>query len=173
MKRSMLAAAFAAMALAAPAHAEVKASAPDRLELHFEREVPGSAAQVWARVVRPGTWWSDAHTYSGKASNMRLAERAGGCWCEIWAGGQVEHGRVVSIMPGQLLRIETALGPLQEMGVTGALTITLSPGAAAGTTKITMDYKVSGSSAVHLDQLAAPVNGVMGEQFNRLVGGEG
>ncbi len=34
-----------------------------------------------------GNWWSDAHTYSGKASNLTLRNEPGGCFCETLPGG--------------------------------------------------------------------------------------
>jgi len=49
------------------------------------------------------------------------------------------------------------------MGVSGALTLTLSDGAAGGTA-ITLDYVVNGSSLSGLDGVAGPVNQVLSEQ---------
>jgi uncharacterized protein YndB with AHSA1/START domain len=166
MIRSTLA--LFAIAWASPAFAEVKVKAADRLEFAFSGEVSAPATKVWARVVKPGTWWSSAHTYSGKASNLKLTEKAGGCWCEIWAGGQVEHGRVVMLQPNEQLNVDTALGPFQEMGVAGVMVIKLSPGA-EGKTKVTLDYRVSGSSTQKLDALAGAVDSVLSEQFASLL----
>jgi len=47
--------------------------------------------------------------------------------------------------------------------VSGALTLTLSDGAAGGTA-ITLDYVVNGSSLSGLDGVAGPVNQVLSEQ---------
>ncbi len=41
---------------------------------------------------------------------------------------------------------DSPLGPLQDLGVKGALTFTLANGSAAGKTAITLDMKVTGSS---------------------------
>jgi hypothetical protein len=71
-------------------------------------------------------------------------------------------------MPTQMLRHSTALGPLQDLGVNGALTITLEDGAASGTTGVTWDYKVVGSSLTNLTPMAKLIDGVMQEQFDRL-----
>lgn len=168
--RSLLSSAMLAATAVLPydAVADVTLAAPDRLEFSFTADVAATKAALWKRVVKPGVWWSDGHTYSGKATNMKLTEKAGGCWCEIWSGGEVEHGRVVFLMPESQLRIETALGPFQEMGVSGVLAIKLSPGSDAAHTKLEFNYKVSGSSALKLDQMAAPVNGVLEEQFKSL-----
>ena len=163
----MLRRVFAVMAvgasIAAPALAEVKAKAPDAIVIQIKGEVALDRDAAWARLLEIGLWWNGGHTYSGDAANMKLDAMAGGCWCELWAGGEVEHGRVVMVMPMSVLRVSTALGPLQELGVSGALTLTLSDGA-AGKTAITLDYKVSGSSVSGLDKLADAVNQVLTEQ---------
>lgn len=150
------------------AFADVKTATPDRLEFQFSAEVALPKDRLWARVVKPGSWWSDHHTYSGKASSMTLSEKAGGCWCEVWPGGQVEHGRVVFLMPGSQLRIETALGPFQEMAVVGVLAISLAPGADAQHTRLEMTYKLSGSPTLKLDAMSAVVDGVLAEAFANL-----
>ncbi len=148
---------------AAPALAEVKSKAPDGFVIQIKGEVALDRDAAWARLLDIGSWWNGEHTYSGDAVNMKLDAMAGGCWCELWSGGEVEHGRVVLVMPLSLVRLDAALGPLQEMGVSGAMTLTLSDGAAGGTA-ITLDYKVSGSSLSGLDGLADIVNQVLSEQ---------
>jgi hypothetical protein len=75
----------------------------------------------------------------------------------------VEHGRVVMSKTGKLLRISGALGPMQEMAVTGVLTISLEP-ASTGTNAI-VTYRVSGDSSHALDKLAPAVNDVLNLQF--------
>jgi hypothetical protein len=102
-----------ATAAGAAAADTVKATA-DRLEFEYKAEVAMPKAALWARVLKPSGWWSDEHTYSGKAANMKLTAKAGGCWCEVWPGGEVEHGRVVYLSPGSALRIESALGRLRH-----------------------------------------------------------
>ena len=158
---------FAVMAvgasMAAPALAEVKAKAPDAIVIQIKGEVALDRDDAWARLLEIGLWWNGAHTYSGDAANLKLDAMAGGCWCELWAGGEVEHGRVAMVMPKSVLRVNTALGPLQDLGVSGALTLTLSDGA-DGKTAITLDYKVSGSSVSGLDKIAAAVDQVLAEQ---------
>ena len=163
MLRRMFAVMAVGASIAAPALAEVKTKAPDAIVIQIKGEVALDRDAAWARLLEIGLWWNGGHTYSGDAANMKLDAMAGGCWCELWAGGEVEHGRVVMVMPMSVLRVSTALGPLQDLGVSGALTLTLSDGA-AGKTAITLDYKVSGSSASGLDKIAAVVDQVLGEQ---------
>lgn len=169
MIRLLLAGAVLASAIAVPAYAEVKAAAPDGLVFQYKGQVSLGREEAWKRLIAVGSWWSDGHTYSGSASNMTIDPMAGGCWCETWPGGEIEHGRVMLAMPGQTLRLSAALGPLQDIGVGGALTITLADGATSGETAITMDYKVVGSSLTNLVSMAKVVDGVMQEQFDRLV----
>jgi len=161
---------LALLAAGGAAQAEVKAVAADGMTIQIVVEVPLDRDAAWARLVDVRSWWSGSHTYSGSADNLSLDAGAGGCWCEIWSGGEVEHGRVVTVMPMSVLRVDGAFGPLQEMGVSGAMTFTLSDGSAAGKTKLTLDYKVVGSSLSRLDQLAPVVDSVLGEQAGRFAG---
>lgn len=163
----ILFAAIAAAVMTGAAHAHVVASAPDALVIQVKADVALSREAAWKRLLNIGSWWSDAHTYSGKARNITVEAKAGGCWCETWAGGQVEHGRVVLLMDGQMARFDTALGPLQEIGVTGAMTFTLSDSGRPGVITLTLDYKVAGSSESSLDDIAAVVDQVITEQVKR------
>ncbi len=158
--------------LCSAAQAEVKESAPDALVIQIKAEIPLDRAASWTRLLNVGSWWSDAHTYSGKAASMSIDAVAGGCWCELWAGGEVEHGRVIYLSPQQALRLSSALGPLQEMGVASVMTFTLSDGSAPDRTAVTLDMKVSGSSLSGLDKIGPAVDQVLSEQVMRLAKGE-
>lgn len=139
--------------------------------------VGADATTAWTQLLAISDWWSGAHTYSGDPANLVLASSIGGCFCEHWAGGSVEHLRVVAVQPGKLLRLRGGLGPLQSLGVDGALTIEFAPVAAetgsaaaagaAGGTKVTFTYAVAGYSKDGLTGWAAPVDGVLGEQVQR------
>jgi len=165
MPRLMIAAALV-LAMTSAARAEVTAKAPDGMAIQIVAEAPLDRDAAWARLLDVASWWSSDHTYSGDARSLSLDAQAGGCWCEIWNGGEVEHGRVVMVTPKQTLRVDGAFGPLQEMGVQAAMTLTLSDGA-AGKTRLTLDYKASGSSLSGLDKLAPIVDQVLGEQVKR------
>jgi hypothetical protein len=164
--------AFAAVVLfAAPAaQAEVVAATPGAFLIRAERTVSMPPAQAWDRLIHIGRWWSSTHTYSGGARNLSIDSRAGGCWCERWAGGSIEHGRVIMVMDRdgvRTLRIAAALGPLQETGASAILTFAVTPDAAGA--KISMIYRVAGDPDLDLDHMAAGVNGVLMEQFESLV----
>jgi uncharacterized protein YndB with AHSA1/START domain len=147
------------------AHAEVKEKSASGMYLVYTQALKAPPAKVYGSLGMVGKWWSNDHTYSGNAANLTLRTEAGGCFCEAWSSGTVEHGRVVTAMSQKLLRIDSALGPLQELAVTGALTFSLAP---EGTgTKLTVTYRVNGSPATALDGLAGIVDQVIGEQVVR------
>jgi hypothetical protein len=174
MKKQMVSACAAVVALLAgtPAVAEVKASAPDGMRLEFKGEVALTRDAAWRRLVALGAWWNGSHSYSGDAANMKIDPVAGGCWCEVWAGGSVEHGRVILAQPGETLRFSAALGPLQDLGVHAVMTFSFAEGKTADTTAVTMTLNAVGSSLSGLDKMAAPVDGVMKEQFDRFIAGK-
>jgi|CXWL01.1.fsa_nt_gi uncharacterized protein YndB with AHSA1/START domain len=169
-------AAFLVVLAQAPAGAGVVSSSPSAITLHAEAEVAASPADAWRALTRIERWWNGAHTYSGEARRLSLDPRAGGCFCERWEGQSVEHARVVMVFEHEgvrTLRLQGALGPLQEMGAFGTLTFTVAPHASGA--KLTMTYRVTGDPSLGLDALASPVDGVLNEQFSRLVafaGGE-
>jgi hypothetical protein len=87
------------------------------------------AAEVFRAVGQADRWWSSKHTFSGSAANLSLKTESGGCFCEKWGEGSVEHGQVVQTQVGQLVRLHAVLGPLLEMGVGGVLTFSIKPAA--------------------------------------------
>lgn len=151
---------------AGPAAAAVTESAADGFTIVHERSVAAAPDAAWAKLVQPGQWWNDAHTYSGKSANLSLDLRPGGCWCERWDGGAVEHGRVIYIQPGKTLRFHAALGPLQALPVAATMTWTLA-GTGTGT-RIVLTFRVLGRPADGVAKLAPPVDQVLGEQADRL-----
>jgi uncharacterized protein YndB with AHSA1/START domain len=160
---------IAALALAgsSPAAAEVKSSTPGGFEVEAKVTVAASAADVYAALGRIGEWWDPAHSYSGKGENLSLDSRIGGCFCErLEGGGAVEHLRVVYAQPGQLLRLQGGLGPLQAHAVAGTLTWTLKP--AINGTEISQTYIVGGYIPGGADKLAPLVDQVLAEQLQRL-----
>jgi uncharacterized protein YndB with AHSA1/START domain len=164
-----------ALCITLPAHADTTAVSSGGFTSTHRSEIKASPAQAWAAVVQLPRWWSGAHTYSGNAANLSLDAQAGGCFCERWrdsagASHSVQHAQVLQVQDGRLLRLNGALGPLQDMAVVGVLTIVTSAGtgAEADKTFLRMTYRVAGAADAGLDKLAAPVDGVMGEQFRRL-----
>jgi len=157
------------LAWASPAHADVVSATTSGFVLSAQAEVAASPEHTWRALGRLPRWWNGSHTYSGDAGNLRLDLRAGGCWCERWGAGQIEHARVVLLMETEgthTLRLIGGLGPLQDLGATGVLTFTVAPSATGST--LTMTYRVFGDAAHDFQRLAPLVDGVMMEQFGRL-----
>jgi len=150
--------------IAAPAAAEVKSASASGFEIENKRVVPVRPADAYAALGWIGAWWSSSHTYSGKAENLSLSTKAGGCFCErLDGGGSVEHMRVVQARPGEMLRLQGGLGPLQAEAATGTLTFALK--AVPGGTEIIQTYVVGGFIRAGGDKLAGPVDKVLAEQL--------
>ncbi|HEY1284226.1 MAG TPA: SRPBCC family protein [Steroidobacteraceae bacterium] len=154
--------------MASPGRAEVAASAPAGFVLKIENAVAADPDKVFDTVLRIGEWWNSEHTYSGSARNLKLTNEPGGCFCEqLPGGGFVRHGTVEFSSRGKTLRIAGALGPLQGMGAYGLMALTFQK-AGAGT-KLVVTYAVSGfAPGKGYEELAAPVNEVLTDQFTRL-----
>jgi uncharacterized protein YndB with AHSA1/START domain len=150
------------------AHADVVDSAANGFTVKFTVVVQSTPADVYKHLVHNvGDWWSSAHTYSGDAHNLSIDDKAGGCFCEKLAdGGGVQHMVVVNAQPGKKLVLRGSLGPFQTTGTEGSMSIALSTDADG--TKLEVTFAVGGYMAGGMDKLAAPVNGVLTEQFTRL-----
>lgn len=163
---TIVAAALLIGGAARPCWAEIKQATPDTMLLAHQADLRATPAVVYAAIGKIGEWWSSEHTYSGDARNLSLEVRAGGCFCERWAGGSVEHGRVVLAEDNETVRFEGALGPLQDMAVSAVMTFKLAPSGEA--THLTVTYRVGGNASHNLDKLAPIVDQVVGEQVARL-----
>lgn len=166
--------AFLLLVLVAPgASAEVQTAASDGFVIAYSARIGTPPAKIYAALPAIDRWWSSAHTWSGDAANLSLRAEPGSCFCERWKDGGVEHGRVIMVIRDQMLRIQTALGPLQGRAVTGVLTFQVKGdddrGKGEKSTSLMLTYVVNGSSASALDKSAPAVNEVLGEQFGRLV----
>lgn len=156
-----------AAGIAAPASAKVVSAVPHGFEVVEAVTVAATPAQAYAALAQVGRWWNGAHTYSGDAANMRIEPRPGGCLCErMKDDGAIEHMRVVYAQPGQTLRLQGGLGPLQQEGVVGSLTWSIKP--VAGGAEITQRYVVGGYIPSGAEKLAPLVDRVLAEQLTRL-----
>lgn len=155
---------------AGAAHAEVKQTWAAGFRLEDRATVAASPDKVWAALGQIGKWWNGAHSYSGDSANMTMPLTPGGCFCEalpkLGADAGVKHGEVVMAMPDRALRIAAPLGPMQDEGVSAALTFTLKP-AADGATEVILTYNVGGARP-EIVAFAAGVDGVLAEQLGRL-----
>jgi len=162
----MILAAGAALAFASAAHAEVVDKGAYGFRLKFTQQIAAPPEKVFRALGEIGQWWDGAHSYSGKASNMTMPLQAGDCFCEILpGGGSVRHGVVELVIPNQLVRVDAALGPLQDEGVSAALAFNLK--AKDGGTELTTTYNVGGARDF-IVSIAPSVDGVMGGAVKRL-----
>ena len=154
--------------LVAPAAAEVKSATPGGFDIENKTTVSATPTEAYAALARVGQWWNSEHTYSGDASNLTVQTKAGACFCEVIpnGGGTIEHARVVYAKPGETLRLQGGLGPLQAEAVVGTLTWQLKP--VAGGTEVTQSYVVGGYVRGGADKLAPIVDKVLGEQLTGL-----
>ncbi len=159
---------------AADTAAEVINVGPSGFLLKHEIIVNLTPEQAYKTLVSDvGSWWNPAHTYSGNAKNLSIDARPGGCFCEqLPNGGGVQHLAVVYAMPGKVLRMTGALGPMQGSGLAGSMTWQITP--AAGSTadkpasKMEMSYSVGGYMQGGFDKMAPAANGMLAEQIGRL-----
>ena len=150
------------------ASAEVKSSSPFGFAIENKAVVKAAPDQVFQALGRVSGWWDSRHTYSGKAENLSLGLKAGECFCEqLPGGGSAEHMRVVLSQPGQLLRLQGGLGPLQAEGAAGTMTFALK--AVPGGSEITHSYIVGGYLRPGGDKLAPAVDKVLAQQLTGLV----
>lgn len=165
--KTMMGVAALALLVASGARAEVTDAQPAGFQVRHQASIAAPAAAVWAVLVQPSKWWLSAHTWSGSAANLSLGAASGGCFCErLPNGGSVLHMTTVHAAPGQKLVLSGGLGPLQSSGANGAMTIILAE--KDGATTVTVTYDVGGYFKGGLDKLAAPVDGVLGQQVQGL-----
>jgi hypothetical protein len=151
---------------AAPAAAALSDVGPTGFIVTVRHELKATPQRTWEALGEVDRWWNPQHSWSGSAANLSLGRRAGDCFCERWAAGSVEHGRVVMALDGKLLRLDAALGPLQALAVHGVLSFAIS--VVDGRTVLVVTYRVSGSDKAGLQELSGPVDGVISEQARRL-----
>ena len=155
------------LALPVPAAAEVVSAATHGFEVRETVNLVIPVPRAYAAFGRISGWWSDAHTYSGKAANMRLALTPGGCFCEAIpeSKGGVEHMRVSLVIPNERIVMSGALGPLLFEAAPGVLDVQFER--VAGGTKVTMNYRAAGFANGNGDRMAPLVDKVLSEQLKR------
>lgn len=157
-----------ALGLASSAGAEVVDSSPSGFTLENRIEVPTDAEATWkALIADVGRWWPRDHTWWGTESELSIEPRAGGCFCERLGDEEALHMLVTFVQPGKLLRLTGGLGPLQGMGLHGALEFRLAESEGGGTT-VTMFYRAGGYTPDDLSAFAPIVDGVQALQLGGL-----
>jgi len=154
--------------LVRPADGEVIVVGDNGFQVRITRQAGPPPEQVYDSIVHNiGKWWSPDHTWSGDASNLSIDLRRAAFVETLPDGGFCRHMEVVFHQPGSTLRMTGSLGPLQEMGLNGAMTFKTT--AKDGKTEIELKYNVNGFSPDGFEQLAELVNLVLTQQMDRLV----
>ncbi len=167
IRRSVMFVLLASISIVA-ARADVLSAGSGGFQLRHQVSTALAPDAAYQRFLTIGRWWSDAHTYSGRAASLSIDARPGGCWCEQLAnGGALRHMTAIYLDPGKALRFEGGLGPLQPMGASGVMTIAFKPAAAGQGTTVTLVYNVSGYAAEGLAGIAPAVDQVLAEQLAR------
>jgi len=166
--RSMVCAAAAAVltTLGTTADAAVTESTPTGFQIEQTVHIAAPPDAVYAALIVPAKWWNSDHTFSGSAANLRLEARGGGCFCESWPDGSVQHATVVDAEPGKTLRLRGPLGPFQGHGVDSALTFTLK--AAGNGTDLMLDNSVGGYMKGGFGKWPGLADMMLAEQMFRL-----
>jgi carbon monoxide dehydrogenase subunit G len=163
--KKLMGLALAAAMLGGAAHAEVTDKSAAGFEVTEKTHIAAPAAKVWDALMRPDRWWSSQHSWSGDAKNLYFDPS--GCFCERLKRGAVRHMTIVYNDGATTLRLNGGLGPMQFTGASGNLGFTLKP--AGAETDLVVTYDVGGYAKGGLaETLAAPVDGVLGEQVARL-----
>jgi hypothetical protein len=150
-----------------PVLAEVTDVATNGFTTVNEVIVEATPEAAWVAAIEVGRWWSSDHTISGDAARMSIDPVAQGCFCEsLGDAAGVVHLVVTSVMPATSLRLTGGLGPLGLMGVNGNMTWDFE--AVEEGTRIRFTYAVGGYMTGGLEQMAQPVDFVLGEALARL-----
>lgn len=158
-----------AMLLPMAAQAELKDASPSGFTVENSEWVAVAPPVAWDAFVQDvGQWWPADHTWWGDASKLSIQPRAGGCFCEIDGDRQAWHMTVVFVDPGSLMRMTGGLGPLQGMGLDGALEWRFV--AEGDGTRITLWYRAGGYSPDDIGKFAPVVDKVQALQLGGLAG---
>ena len=107
-------------------HAQIKESSTNVFLIQSSRMVDLTADKAYAAFVNDFSKWYDAsHSYSGKPENLSLDLKRHCMLEKLDDGGFVRHMEIVFHQPGKMFRMTGGLGPLQGMGVSGAMTFCL------------------------------------------------
>jgi hypothetical protein len=164
MDKRILAGLVLALALTGTVAAKVTEQNDTGFTVVLEGDISITPDYAWRRFLAIGSWWSDAHSFSGKARNMTIKPEPGGCWCEALPnGGFVRHMDVVYADPGKMLILKGGMGPLLFMGAIGSLTVKFAP--LDEGTHVTLNFAVGGHDEKGWKDLSAGVDAVLSEQF--------
>jgi uncharacterized protein YndB with AHSA1/START domain len=148
--------------------AEVQAIVDTGFILENKIQVSTDPTTTWqAFIEEVDNWWPKDHSWWLEEGTFSIEPYAGGCFCERASDGRsAEHMHIAFVDPGKALRMTGGLGPLQGMGMFGALTFTFTETDTG--TDVTMVYQVNGFNSDGFQQLAPIVDTVQGMQLGGL-----
>lgn len=154
--------------LACPLKAEVTSLGEYEFTVRHEISIKAEPFVVYRTMTAHiNEWWNGEHSWSGEASNLYMKIERGGCFCErLPDNGRVEHLRIIYLAPGEEIRFDGALGPLQTMPVDGRMIWKID--ATETGSKVSFTYMVFGHPEGGLKGIAPAVDAVIGEQLARL-----
>lgn len=155
-----------ALASANVSDAQVVRSASDGFQIKIVKTTQLDPAAAYACLVDDiSQWWDADHTYSGKSENVSMDLERQCLYERLPDGGFVRHLEIVYCQPGKMLRLTGGLGPLQELGCTGAMTFRFVPKGDGA--ELEMTYNVVASKDQQLDKIAPAVAQVLEGQLDR------
>lgn len=169
MKKQFLTLKFILMPLltlftATNSQAEVLFLADTGFMVKNETLIKTNRQAVWQVFIKQvEQWWPSDHTWWGDAGTLTIEPFAGGCFCEKYNDKSAEHMRVTFVDPFYSMRMTGGLGPLQAMGMYGALDWTFTENKQG--TLVTMTYKVNGINPEGFAKLAPIVDQVQAIQL--------
>jgi hypothetical protein len=149
-------------------NAEVQELSANGFSVRHTLHTDAATAVSWTVMTNHiDEWWNPEHSWSGSAENLYIEAKVGGCFCEhLQQGGGVEHLRIIYLNPGRELRFDGALGPLQTLAVQGRMVWQIEADETGSS--ITFLYRVHGYLEGGFEGIAPAVDGVIGEQLERL-----
>lgn len=154
--------------LSGPLSAEVQHLADTGFIIENKIQVSDNVAATWqAFVEEVDNWWPKDHSWWLDQGTFSIDPQAGGCFCERASGGRsAEHMHISFVDPQKMMTMTGGLGPLQGMGMFGALTFVFTENDAG--TEVVMTYRVNGINPDGFAELAPIVDMVQGLQIGGL-----
>jgi len=168
MKKMYLFLLFLITGISTPTNSEVLDKSASGFTIESSVAVDRPIEEAYQQFLNVGEWWDGDHSWFGSATNFYIEPQVGGCFCEVDGDRQAQHMVVSFIEPNQEVRMLGGLGPLQMMGVNGAMSWSFAMDE-NGLTTITHRYTVSGYYKDGLDKLAPIVDAVQTGQLMRLL----
>ncbi len=165
MKHALLLGSIALAIL--PVKADVRLVNAHGFMLENTRMTEARPEAVYRALVQDvDKWWPKDHSWW--RGSFSIDPVAGGCFCEKKGSSQAQHMIIVRAAPPSLLVMEGGLGPLQQMGVSGALSWSVNRPQGEQRTTVTLTYNVHGISESGFAQLASIVDVVQASQLSAL-----